>query len=802
MASSNGHQKKHTPTNNSSPQNGVAENDGQMREFGAFVANMMSRIELMKGMSPDSRKDIYDSCHLPGNGMITQDMYWNMYDREPVAARVVEVLPKESWQIQPLVYEDEESENVTSFEEDWDSLGTSLRGESYFEEEEGNPVFEHLLRADILSGIGQYGVIVIGIDDKKNLDEPADLTKAGPAATQKLLYLKEYAQQQAKIVEWERDKTNVRHGQPTMYEISGYDPKTYTNQSGVVPPSESVKVHWTRVIHLADGGDVLAPERMRQVFNNLVGCQKLGCSSPEMYFRGAFPGIGFTTHPSLGASVKVNTESLKDTMEKYYQDFQRYFAVWGLQPQQFAPQVVDPSPMINAQIELICIRIGIPIRVFKGSERGELASTQDDAAWNDRLRLRQRTYITPRIIIPFVDRLIQMGVLSEPDGFHVYWPDISSQTNKEKVDVAKAWMEFFAAYISGGVEALIAPLDLLVRYGNMTEEEASVILERAEELAKKKEEEQMKLEAEAAALMQQQAGQGGDDEGEEGQTNGGNLPRNQPPGSRPRFGQPSQNVFCATGEGGGIDPTCSKGGEGAGKGGGGDNFSVRGTQGEDPRFEKIYQQTFGKNVDLKTVAKAANAIDGASVKIEVTKGGGGIQVTAALPGEGVALRTFYRDRDGKLVVQNDYFSNPKTEKGGVPKRGADILHSQVKALQELGVDRIETNAARFDAGNPPLVGYKVWPKLGYSGNIPDDVFDKLPQPIQEAMGKRKGKVFGLLGGKPGGRDIQTLYTIPGGQEAWEKHGTSIDMTFDLSPGSGNVKRLEAYLAERDRRKGN
>jgi len=100
-----------------------------------------------------------------------------------------------------------------------------------------------------------------------------------------------------------------------------------------------------------------------------------------------------------------------------------------------APTVVDPTAQIAVQIEAICIKLGIPIRIFKGSERGELASSQDDAAWNDRLRLRQMYYITPRIVIPFIDRLIMLGVLSEPVGYSVTWDDLESTTKADKARI-------------------------------------------------------------------------------------------------------------------------------------------------------------------------------------------------------------------------------------------------------------------------------------------------------------------------------------------------------------------------------
>jgi hypothetical protein len=132
-----------------------------------------------------------------------------------------------------------------------------------------------------------------------------------------------------------------------------------------------------------------------------------------MYWRGAFPGISLETHPQLGGDVKFPA-GIRQTMSNYMDGLQRYLALTGVSAKTLAPQVVDPTPQIEVQIQAICIKMGIPKRIFEGSERGELASSQDSSAWNGRIRARQDNYLTPRLIVPFIDRLIAVGVLPEP----------------------------------------------------------------------------------------------------------------------------------------------------------------------------------------------------------------------------------------------------------------------------------------------------------------------------------------------------------------------------------------------------
>jgi hypothetical protein len=180
----------------------------------------------------------------------------------------------------------------------------------------------------------------------------------------------------------------------------------------------------------------------------------------------------------------------------------RYLGLIGATAKSLSPQVVDPTPQIAVQLEAITIQLGIPLRIFKGSERGELASGQDDATWNDRLRERQQSYLTPRVIVPFVDRLIQLGVLPEPaEGYRVWWPDLDSQSDTEQADVAVKYTGALAQYVTSGVESLLPPLDFLTRVLGFDEAEAAAMLEAAEAAVEEEEEEEP---PEPAPLLEEQ----------------------------------------------------------------------------------------------------------------------------------------------------------------------------------------------------------------------------------------------------------------------------------------------------------
>lgn len=484
--------------------------------------------------SIDPRRDINAECGYPD--MIDAHTYRKVWNRDGIAQRVVEVLPKESWQKQPQVYEDEDTDEQTDFELAWDMLGESLRGgdNSFFREEAGSLVWEYLLRADIMSGIGSYGVILLGIDDRKPLDQPvAGVVKypEGPQRTKggqqyftyneqsqriaykekvepgqkppetvddddikaleqeaktvetkrKLLFMRVFDESTATVTRWENNPASPRYKMPVMYLLDLNDPEG--DKPADSGGQSTVQVHWSRIIHIADnlGSSEIAGEpRMKPVFDRLYDLRKVYGGGGEGYWRGAYNGLSFETHPQLGANAKVDTALMKDKIEQLRNGLQRDIFTSGMTAKSIAPNVQDPTAWIKVFLEALCIKIGVPMRVFLGSERGELASSQDDSTWNDRLMSRQQMYVTPRIIVPFVDRLILIGVLPVPKmGYCVRWEDLNKIGPSMKADFGLKMTQALAAYVAGNVEAIMSLPDYLTRVWGFTDEEAESVLENA-----------------------------------------------------------------------------------------------------------------------------------------------------------------------------------------------------------------------------------------------------------------------------------------------------------------------------------
>ncbi len=494
----------------------------------------MARYQFLK-QAMDPRRDIDRECGYPDTLELRADKYWRLYEREPYAARVVELMPRECWQGSPEVYEDEDPDNETEFEQAWDRLCRQLRPTKY-KGETGSVVWEYLQRADELSGVGSFGIVLIGLDDGLDLSAPVkgmprdgipSKTGQGEAASYdeyvasssrgteeqywdwqstsrqgededgdddspqeegdgpRVTYLRVFGEQQAVVTQFESSPLNPRYGQPVMYQITLNDPRD-AQWSGVGLPTNTANVHWTRVVHLADNlssSEVFGVSRLRSVLNPLLDIVKVRGGSAEMYWQGALPGWSFETHPQLGPDVDIDRPRLKDMMEAYQNGLSRFFDTSGMSAKSLAPQVVDPTSQILTQVQAICVKLGCPQRVFMGSERGELASSQDDAAWNDRVRFRQNGYVTPRVIAPFVDRLICLGVLPVPESYKVRWPKLDSLSGMDKANIAATQTQTINTYASGAAQSIVPPREFLTEVMGWEDELADSVLEAADEHA-------------------------------------------------------------------------------------------------------------------------------------------------------------------------------------------------------------------------------------------------------------------------------------------------------------------------------
>lgn len=442
-------------------------------------STLLTQRALALGQQDDPRRNLDEECGYPDE--ISVDACVKMYARNGIAKRVVDVYPEECFAVDPVIYEDEKKRH-TPFEDKWNTM---LRSEH------ASPL-HYLQRVDVRSRIGRLGALLIGIDDGGKLSSPAPgIDERGQATgadvKAELLYLRAFDESAIQIKEIQGDPRNPRFGLPLSYNIILGDVDV---QAKSALTSAFQEVHWSRVLHVADNrgtSEVFGEYAMSPVYNRLKDTDKILGSAAEMFYKGGFPGLSIEIDPRVleALNVEINQEDIDEEMFAYMNGLQRYLSLVGMTAKSLAPQVADPTGNIMAALNAIAMSIGVPLRIFMGSEQAQLASGQDVRTWNRRLRRRQERYLTPLLLRPFIDRLILMGVLPRPQkdvrmgkgfggpfSYKVWWPDVNMPDDDMKSQVGDRRAASMMKYVTSASWQLMQPSDFFRFILGLSEEEA------------------------------------------------------------------------------------------------------------------------------------------------------------------------------------------------------------------------------------------------------------------------------------------------------------------------------------------
>jgi len=379
-------------------------------------------------------RDIYSALGYKTD--ITFADYYTRYQRQDIAKAIIDRPVNATWSGDIEVSDGDDSVD-TPFEKEWDILCKTFKIKSV------------LKRLDKLTGIGRFGILLLGLDDVKTPDN----MKTAVTGKRKLVYLKPFSEASVIISSWERDPTNSRYGLPLVYDITVSDAEEQT---------KTFAVHYSRVIHVAEDNldsEVYGTPRLQSVFNRLMDMEKLVGGDAEMFWRGARPGYQGVLKDDYQMPTEV-LEELKTQIKEYEHDLRRILINEGVELKSLAQQIADPKNHVDILIQMICSEKGIPKRILTGSERGELSSTQDKNEWDLFVSNRRTEQVEPLIVRPLVQRLIDFGIIAKPqdDNWVVKWDELFSVSEKERAEIGKLRAETLKAYAdSPTAESIMSP---------------------------------------------------------------------------------------------------------------------------------------------------------------------------------------------------------------------------------------------------------------------------------------------------------------------------------------------------------
>lgn len=381
--------------------------------------------------------------------------FFGRYRRQEIAKAIIDRPVKVTWQGPLYLIESNEPED-TEFEKTWRSLDMRIGIKTVFS------------RVDRLTGIGRYGVILLGLDDVSSNQEFARPVRAG---NRKLMYMKPFSERNAPIVRYVEKTNDPRYGMPLYYGLQVTDPASKR--------SNVVNVHYSRVIHIVDDNlesEVLGTPRLEPVFNRLMDLEKILGGDAEMFWRSARPGFKGNVKDDYTMTPKAK-EALLSQLDEYEHNLRRFLVNEGVDVTALEQSIESPKEHFDVQIAAISSETGIPQRVLMGSERGELASTQDTTEWLSFVQARREDFAEPCIVRPTVDRLISYGVLPKPsEDFTVAWQDLFSISEKARVEIGKARANALREYTYSPMSQAVLPPDAFLEIClGLTQEQITLV---------------------------------------------------------------------------------------------------------------------------------------------------------------------------------------------------------------------------------------------------------------------------------------------------------------------------------------
>jgi hypothetical protein len=422
---------------------GDIQNDPELRALTAELKVLETDILLARAafarMTGYTFNDLRDMWGVLGyKNLITTTDYRAKYQRGGIAGRIVDALPNATWRGEMELIEDESKDEYTEFEKAWHDFDQRLQ------------VQAKLLRVDKLAGLSTFAVLLIGAPGELDTELPKADGKAG---ANKILYLTPFAGgggpggsaadrmvatgADATIEDYETDAKNKRFGLPKTYRLKRVD----------LTPSLAKAVHWSRIIHIAEGlldDEVFGLPRLERVWNLLDDLDKVVGGGAEAFWLRANQGLHVDLDKDMALTdVQKTVDDLKKQAEAYKHQLQRWIRTRGVDIETLGSDVANFASPADAIVTQISGSLGIPKRILTGSEMGELASSQDRDNWKDQIIGRQTQYAGPYIVRQLVDRLIVYGYLPTPgkgpDAYEVKWPHIQTLTETEKSAGAQQW---------------------------------------------------------------------------------------------------------------------------------------------------------------------------------------------------------------------------------------------------------------------------------------------------------------------------------------------------------------------------
>lgn len=380
-----------------------------------MASNLLSRsgISRLLGFMFHGQRDTYKVFGYSNN--IKYEQAVGRYRRQDIAARIVEAPANALWSNPP-----ELKTSDTTWDKAWEKLELTQK------------LWKSISRADKMSGMGEFSVLLLGFADGRKLETP--VRRVGG---QEVTYLQPYGFDAIEIESLVEDKSSNRFLLPEIYKIT---PTKGMESNKLATNPTAFKVHASRILHIGENyltNEVFGNPRIERIWNLLDDLLKVAGGTAETYWLTGNRGMQVDIDKEMELT-DADEKALSDEIDEYQHELRRVMRTRGVKVNMLGSDIPNPQPVFNMIMSMISGATGIPKRILLGSEAGQLASEQDRNNWAERIEERRFDFGEPEVVRPLIELLTDAGVLPtvDPSKVLIKWPDAFRLTPFEKASSA------------------------------------------------------------------------------------------------------------------------------------------------------------------------------------------------------------------------------------------------------------------------------------------------------------------------------------------------------------------------------
>jgi len=371
---------------------------GMAEKKNVIVENLISDLERLApsymstllGMQFKNHRDFYTV--FGWERFVRANMLTALYNNHGIARAVNNTPVITTWRTYPTI-----SSTNTLFNTDLVRLNERVK------------IYKAMKDVDRVSGIGTFGLIVLRVAGQK---------LSSPLKPFKIKNLRELSVYQESDVEIFYDEL-----------LNGKDTYTYNINHYKIGTSD---IHPSRVLHVAENSldGITGESRLSIIYNQLMDLWKVSGSSAEQFYISA--SLLLNAKAMDGFKIKkADGEKLQDSLYELVNKMKGFLVTSGFDIKNIAPPIASPKDSWEVLEKFVSATTGIPRRLIFGSEMGQLASTQDQTTYYERIASRQINYVSDEIIKKLLDKIMAFATDFATAPYTVTWQKLSALSDKE-----------------------------------------------------------------------------------------------------------------------------------------------------------------------------------------------------------------------------------------------------------------------------------------------------------------------------------------------------------------------------------